>query len=472
MFKKVLVANRGEIALRVIRACRDLGIKTAAVYSSADANSLPVRLADEAVHIGPAPPRQSYLHIPNVIGAALKTGSDAIHPGYGFLSEDPYFAEICADNGIAFVGPPPGVMETLGNKSVTRAVMAEAGLPLLPGTVTPVASTEEAHAVAAEIGYPVVLKASAGGGGRGITVVRHRDDLPNALAATRATAQALFNDPSVYMERYLESARHIEVQVIADGFGSAVHLGERDCTVQRRHQKLIEESPSPAVDAGLRDRLCEAALRGAQAVEYQGAGTVEFLLDDQGCFWFMEMNARIQVEHPVTEMVAAIDLVAEQLRVAAGHPLSFKQEDVLLRGHALECRINAENPDLGFSPTPGRLETYILPGGPWVRVDTHCTAGESVPPYYDSLIAKLIVWGEDRPEALDRMRRALDEFHVEGPGMRTTIDFHRQVLAHPRFQDGCVTIDFVANHLDTLLGQPHRGVGGRGLPGGSPLVTA
>ena len=453
MFEKVLVANRGEIALRVIRACRDLGIKTVAVYSSADAGSLPVRLADEAVRIGPASPRQSYLHIPNVIGAALKTGSDAIHPGYGFLSEDPYFAEICADNGIMFIGPPPSVMETLGDKSMTRKVMAEAGLPLLPGTVTPIASAEEAHAVAAEIGYPIVLKASAGGGGRGITVVRHRDDLPGALGATRATAQALFNDPSVYMEKYLESARHIEVQVIADGFGSVAHLGERDCTVQRRHQKLVEESPSPAVGAGLRDRLCEAALRAARAVEYHGAGTVEFLLDDQGRFWFMEMNARIQVEHPVTEMVTAIDLVAEQLRVAAGRPLSFKQEDVILRGHALECRINAEDPDRDFAPTPGRLETYIPPGGPWVRVDTHCTAGESVPPHYDSLIAKLIVWGEDRPEALDRMRRALDEFYVEGPGMRTTIGFHRQVLSHPDFRDGRITTNFIAHHLHALLGQ-------------------
>lgn len=454
MFEKVLVANRGEIALRVIRACRDMGIKTVAVYSSADANSLPVRLADEAVHIGPASPRQSYLHIPNVIGAALKTQSDAIHPGYGFLSEDPYFAEICADNGIAFIGPPSSVMETLGDKSMTRKVMAEAGLPLLPGTVTPIASAEEAHAVAAEIGYPIVLKASAGGGGRGITAVRHRDDLSNAFGVTRATAQTLFNDSSVYMEKYLESARHIEVQVIADSFGSAVHLGERDCTVQRRHQKLVEESPSPAVGAGLRDRICQAALRGAEAVEYQGAGTVEFLLDDQGGFWFMEMNARIQVEHPVTEMVTAVDIVAEQLRVAAGHPLSFKQEDVMLRGHALECRINAESPDRGFAPTPGRLQAYTPPGGPWVRVDTHFTAGESVPPYYDSLIAKLIVWGEDRQAALDRMRRALDEFHIEGPGMRTTIDFHRRVLSHPDFQDGCITTDFVANHLGALLGQP------------------
>jgi len=452
MFEKVLVANRGEIAVRVIRACRDMGIKTVAVYSSADEGSLPVRLADEAVHIGPAPARQSYLHIPNVIGAALKTGADAIHPGYGFLSEDPYFAEICAENGIVFVGPPPAVMGTVGDKAVTREVMTRAGLPLLPGTTSPVVSAVQARAVADEIGYPVVLKASAGGGGRGITVVRHRDDLADALRSTRANAQTLFNDPSVYLERYLEAARHVEVQVIADGFGAVTHLGERDCTVQRRHQKLVEESPSPAVGAELRDRLCQAAVGGTQAVGYQGMGTVEFLLDDQGGFFFMEMNARIQVEHPVTEMVTGVDLLTEQLSVAAGHPLSFTQEDVRLRGHAVECRINAEDPDRGFSPAAGRLRTYLLPGGPWVRVDTSYAAGESIPPHYDSLIAKLIVWGEDRPAALDRMRRALGELRVEGPGIRTTIDFHRRVLAHPAFRDGRVTLDFVGNHLDTLLG--------------------
>ncbi|MFD1147262.1 acetyl-CoA carboxylase biotin carboxylase subunit [Saccharothrix hoggarensis] len=444
MFRKVLVANRGEIAVRIIRTCRELGIATVAVHSTADADALHVALADEAVHIGPAPAKQSYLHIPNIVGAAVKTGADAVHPGYGFLSEDPYFAEICAAHGITFVGPPPDVMEALGDKSTARQLMQKAGLPLLPGTITPLTSADEALAVADDIGYPVVLKASAGGGGRGITVVRRREDMPHAYRTTRADAQALFSDPSVYLERYLQPARHIEVQILCDSHGNAVHLGERDCSVQRRNQKLIEESPSTAVDDDLRERIGAAAVEGAKAVGYRGAGTMEFLLDEDRNFWFMECNARIQVEHPVTEMVTSVDLVAEQLRVAAGEPLSFDQASVRLRGHAVECRINAEDPDRAFAPTPGRVEHLLPPGGPGVRVDSHVVPGGSIPPYYDSLIAKLVVWGEDRDAALARMRRALAEYRISGPGLSTTVDFHRGVLDHPEFRLGGVTTDFLA----------------------------
>ena len=447
MFSKILVANRGEIAVRVIRACRELGIRTVAVYSTADAEALAVQLADEAVCIGPAPARNSYLHIPNVIGAALKTGADAIHPGYGFLSEDPYFSEICADNGIVFIGPPPQVMEAVGDKAQARALMAEAGLPLLPGTATPVNSLEEGYAAAEQIGYPVILKAVAGGGGRGIGVVPEFADMRHAYTTTRASARATLGDSSIYLERYLPSARHIEVQVVCDQYGNAVHLGERDCSVQRRHQKLIEEAPSPAVDAGLREELGEVALRGAKALGYRGAGTVEFLLDDDGRFWFMEMNARIQVEHPVTEMVTGVDLIREQIQVAAGQPLSVEQGSVRLTGHAIECRINAEDVARGFAPTPGRLDVFQAPSGPGTRVDTHCVPGTAIPPSYDSMIAKLITWGRDRPDALDRMRRALAELRVAGRGISTTVPFHQSVIDHPAFRAGDVRTDFLARYL-------------------------
>jgi acetyl-CoA carboxylase biotin carboxylase subunit len=447
VFRKVLVANRGEIALRVVRACRELGIRSVAVYSTPDAGSAVVRLADEAVHVGPAQSGRSYVHVPNIVGAALKTGADAIHPGYGFLSEDPYFAEICADNGIAFVGPPPDVMERVGNKATARALMAKAGLPLLPGTTDPVATADEADDVAQDIGYPVIIKAAAGGGGRGMTVVRRREDLRAAYQQTRAAAQSVFKDSAVYVERFLERARHVEVQVVCDGAGQGVHLGERDCSVQRRHQKLIEESPSSQVDAVLRAEMGAAAVRGALAVGYRGAGTLEFLLAPDGTWAFMEMNARIQVEHPVTEMVTSVDLVREQLLVAAGRPLSFTQDDVALRGHAIECRINAEDPDRGFAPAPGRLETWVAPGGPWTRVDTHCEPGWLVTPFYDSLLAKVIVWAPDRDQAIARMQRALAEFRVEGPGVCTTIPFHQRVLAHPAFLAGDVATDFVERHF-------------------------
>jgi acetyl-CoA carboxylase biotin carboxylase subunit len=447
MFEKILIANRGEIALRIARACRELGVKCVAVYSAADADSAVVRFADERVRIGPPASARSYLHIPNVIGAALRTGCDAIHPGYGFLSEDPYFAEICADHGIDFIGPRPEVMEHVGNKAVARSLMQKAGLPLLPGTVAPVTSFDQAREVAEEIGYPVIIKAAAGGGGRGLTVVTGPERLRHAYQTTRASAQAIFKDSAVYIERYLESARHVEVQIVCDEYGGSIHLGERDCSVQRRHQKLIEEAPSTHVSPELRRELGEAAVRGAVAVGYTGAGTMEFLLDEDGGYSFMEMNARIQVEHPVTEMITGIDLIQEQIRVAAHEPLSHTQDEVTLRGHAIECRINAEDPAKGFAPTPGRIETYVPPGGPWTRVDSHCHPGWTVSPYYDSLVAKLVVWAPERIEALERMQRALGEFQLGGRGIKTTIGFHQSVLAHPIFRSGAFHTDFVERHM-------------------------
>ncbi|MFF4801837.1 acetyl-CoA carboxylase biotin carboxylase subunit [Streptomyces sp. NPDC001351] len=451
MFDKVLIANRGEIALRIIRTCRDLGVRTVAVYSTPDADAQFVKAADEAVHIGPGAPTRSYLNIPNIIGAAVKTGAEAIHPGYGFLSEDPYFAEICADDGITFIGPPPDVMENVGDKATARKLMTAAGLPLLPGTTEPVDSVEAAEEIAREIGYPVIIKAAAGGGGRGITVVRRPRDLRDAYTRTRAGALAVFKNSAVYIERYLTDTRHIEIQVLCDDFDGAVHLGERDCSVQRRHQKLVEESPGPGIPPELRARLGAAAVSGARAVGYRGAGTVEFLLeadpDAQDAFWFMEMNARIQVEHPVTELVTGVDLISEQLRVASGSPLTVKQEDIEVRGHAIECRINAEDPDRGFAPTPGLLENYRTPGGPWVRVDTDYVPGSRVSPYYDSMIGKLIVWGPDRATCLDRALRALSEFEVSGPGVHTTIPMHQEILGHPEFRRGGVATDFLERHF-------------------------
>jgi acetyl-CoA carboxylase, biotin carboxylase subunit len=443
VFQKVLIANRGEIALRVARACRELGIRTVAVYSTSDADSAVVRFADEAVSIGPPPAARSYLHIPSLIGAARKTGAEAIHPGYGFLSEDPYFAEICADNGITFIGPRPEVMEQVGDKAVARRLMEQAGLPLLAGTTEAIPTVDEAQQIADGIGYPVIIKAAAGGGGRGMSVVWRREDLARTYQTTRATAQAVFKDSAVYVERYLESARHTEVQILCDGYGNGVYLGERDCSVQRRHQKLIEEAPSIHLTAEGRRAIGEAAVRGALSIGYTGAGTMEFLLDEQGRFTFMEMNARIQVEHPVSEMVTSIDLIQEQIKVAAGQPLSFSQDEVVLRGHAIECRVNAEDPADNFAPAPGRLEAYVPPGGPWTRVDSHCYPGWLVSPFYDSLIAKLIVWAPTRDQAIDRMQRALGEFQISGRGIKTTIPFHQRVLAHPAFRRGEVSTEFV-----------------------------
>ena len=447
MFEKVLIANRGEIALRVARACRELGIKSVAVYSTADAESAVVRFADEAVQIGPPATSRSYLHIPSLIGAARKTGADALHPGYGFLSEDPYFAEICADEGITFIGPRPDVMEKVGDKATARDLMSKAGLPLLPGTVEPVNTIDEAHDITREIGFPVIIKAVAGGGGRGMNVVMREEDLASLYQTTRATAQAVFKDSAVYIERYLETSRHTEIQLVCDAHGNGVYFGERDCSVQRRHQKLIEEAPSVHLTEETRREVGEAAVRGALSVGYTGAGTMEFLLDLDGNLSFMEMNARIQVEHPVSEAVTGVDLIQEQIRVAAGEKLSVTQDDVVFKGHSIECRINAEDPEADFAPTAGRLDTYVAPGGPWTRVDSHCYPGWMISPFYDSLIAKLIVWAPDRERAINRMARALDEFEISGRGVKTTIPFHQKILQNEQFRSGDVTTDFVEQFM-------------------------
>jgi acetyl-CoA carboxylase biotin carboxylase subunit len=447
VFEKVLIANRGEIALRVARACRELGVKSVAIYSTADAESAAVRFADEGVCVGPPAVAKSYLHIPNIIGAAQKTGAEAIHPGYGFLSEDPFFAEICANNDITFIGPKPDVMEKVGDKATARDLMQKAGLPLLPGTIEPVKTPDEAQEIADEIGYPVIIKAVAGGGGRGMNVARKSEDLVRLYQTTRATAQAIFKDSAVYIERYLDAPRHTEVQLVCDGHGNGVYFFERDCSVQRRHQKLIEEAPSIHLSDEQRRDIGERAVNGALSVGYTGAGTMEFLLDDDGNLSFMEMNARIQVEHPVSEMITSSDLIQEQLRVAAGEPVSVSQDEVILRGHSMECRINAEDPDKDFAPTAGRLDTYVPPGGPGTRVDSHCYPGWTIAPFYDSLIAKLIVWGPDRGSAIERMKRALSEFRVEGRGVKTTIPFHQAVLANEQFRAGDVSTDFLEHFM-------------------------
>jgi acetyl-CoA carboxylase, biotin carboxylase subunit len=450
VFSKVLIANRGEIALRVARACRELGVATVAVCSTTDCDSPVVRLADETVRIGPGPAKQSYLYIPSLIEAALKTGAEAIHPGYGFLSEDPDFAEICAKEGLTFIGPEPDVMQQLGNKATARALMAAAGLPMLPGSIQSVGTADEGAAYAASIGYPVIIKAAAGGGGRGMTVVHNPREFRDAYLSTRATAQAVFRDSTVYIEHFLRTARHVEVQVLADLHGHAIHIGERDCSVQRRHQKLVEEAPSDRLTPQQREQIGAAAVHGAIAVGYSGAGTLEFLLDDDGRFYFMEMNARIQVEHPVTEMVTGIDLVREQIRIAANGRLSLQQSDVVIRGASIECRVNAEDPSRGFAPTPGPLDVFDPPGGPWTRVDSGYTAGSQVSPHYDSLLAKVIVWAPDRAQALSRMDRALREFRVIGRGVATTIDFARSIITHPTFRAGNHTTGFV----DQLMSVP------------------
>jgi acetyl-CoA carboxylase, biotin carboxylase subunit len=432
----VLVANRGEIALRVLRTCRELGHRTVAVYSTADAGSTPVRYADRAVCIGPGPARRSYNHIPAIIEAARATGADMIHPGYGFLSENPDLAEVCAAEGITFVGPPSAVMERLGDKASARAAMVAAGLPLLPGSVTAIDDAGEAAAKAEEIGYPVIVKAAAGGGGRGMTVVRSRETFADEFRRTRAAALAVFGDSRVYVERYLDSARHVEVQVLCDAHGAGAHLGARDCSVQRRHQKLVEETPAPGLAASVVAEMGEAAVRGLLAAGYVGAGTVEFLVDGAGRYYFMEVNCRLQVEHPVTEMVTGLDLVAEQLRIAAGEPLGYGQDGVRISGAAVECRINAEDPDRDFAPAPAVVEIFTPPGGPFVRMDTHVESGYRIPPDYDSLLAKVIAWGPDRHTALRRMDRALADLEISGERLVTTAGFLRTVLADPEFAAG------------------------------------
>jgi len=442
MFRKILVANRGEIAVRIIRACHELGIETVAVHSEADEDALHVHLADEDVCIGPGPAAESYLNIPRIISAAEITSCDAVHPGYGFLAESAKFAEICASCELTFIGPSPSTIRGVGDKALARATMQSAGVPVVPGSDGPVADLAAARTAAEHVGYPLLLKASAGGGGRGMRRVREPAELEQAYAAASAEALAAFGNGEMYVERLVENPRHVEVQVIGDSRGRVVHLLERECSVQRRHQKLIEESPSPALDEKTRKKLCAAGVRAASVIEYVGAGTVEFLLDRSGEFYFMEMNARIQVEHPVTELVTSRDLVKEQISVAAGNPLSFSQADVVSRGHAIECRVNAEDPARNFVPCPGTVENLHLPGGPGIRVDTHLFAGATIPPYYDSLVAKVLAHGADRAEALARMRRALDEFSLQGT--HTTVPLLREILDDPGFVSG----DYDTGFLD------------------------
>jgi acetyl-CoA carboxylase biotin carboxylase subunit len=440
MFGKILIANRGEIALRVIRACRELGIRTVAVYSQADRESLHVRFADEDVCIGPPLARESYLNIPRIIAAAEITGAEAIHPGYGFLAENAEFSEICERSEITFIGPTPQQIRLMGDKAAARRTMVGVGVPVVPGTDA-ISNVDEAIAAAGEIGFPVLIKAAAGGGGKGMRVARDEAEFARQFSMARNEAGAAFGDDSVYLEKYLARPRHIEFQVLGDQHGRVIHLGERDCSTQRRHQKLIEESPSPALTPELRAAMGDAAVRGAEAIGYVGAGTIEFLLDEDGSFYFMEMNTRIQVEHPVTEMTTGYDLIKQQIRAAAGLPLSIAEGPVELRGHAIECRINAENPDRDFAPSPGVIQIFHPPGGPGVRLDTHVYAGYKVPPFYDSLLAKLIVHGADRPEAIARMRNALSSFVLEG--VHTTIPFLLEVLDHPEFVAGNVDTKFL-----------------------------
>ncbi|MDR7401918.1 MAG: acetyl-CoA carboxylase biotin carboxylase subunit [Armatimonadota bacterium] len=446
MFSKLLIANRGEIAVRIIRACRELGIRTVAVYSEADRGALHVRMADEAFCIGPPPAADSYLNIPNIMSTAELLGVDAIHPGYGFLAENPHFAEICRDVNITFVGPSPEAIAAMGNKAAARQRMKAAGVPVIPGSDGPVRSEAEAWELARSLGFPLIVKASAGGGGRGMRIVHTREELRRALQTAQAEAEAAFGSGELYLEKYVEEPRHIEVQILADAHHNIIHLGARDCSIQRRHQKLLEESPPP----GLRDRflraLGKAAVRAAHAINYTGAGTVEFLVDRDGHFYFMEMNTRIQVEHPVTEMVTGVDIVKWQIRIAAGERLTLHQGEVEFRGHAIECRINAEDPRHDFRPAPGTLTAFVPPGGPGVRVDTHAFAGYTIPPYYDSLVAKVIAWGADRTEAIARMRRALQEFEIAG--VPTTIPFHLTVLDNAFFRRGEVYTNFVQRRID------------------------
>lgn len=445
MFQKVLVANRGEIALRIIRACKELGIATVAIYSEADRESLHVRYADEAICVGPAPSSRSYLNIPNIISAASLTGVDAIHPGYGFLSENSHFVEICETHGIKFIGPNSSAIERMGEKATAKQTMKEASVPVVPGSDGAVPDEQTAFKVADDIGYPLLIKATAGGGGRGIRAVFEPEELLNAFRTASMEAEANFGNSQVYMERLIEEPRHIEVQILMDEYGNGIYLGERDCSMQRRRQKVLEESPSPAITPEMRKMIGEAAVNGAKSVGYSSAGTIEFLLDKHGNFYFMEMNTRIQVEHPVTEMVTGLDLIKEQIKIAAGQPLTIRQEDVQIKGHAIECRINAEDPSKNFLPSPGQIQFYQAPGGPGIRVDGCAYSGYTIPPFYDSMIAKLIAWGNDREEAIQRMARALEEFEIFG--IHTTIPFHQEVMANPYFRKGEVTTKFIEEHI-------------------------
>lgn len=444
MFKKILIANRGEIAVRIIRACHEMGIRTVAVYSEADATSLHVQLADEAVCIGPAESSKSYLNIPSLISAAEVTDAEAIHPGYGFLAENAHFAEVCRDCQIKFIGPSVEAIKTFGNKDEAKKAMIKVEVPTVPGSPGVIDQDSEAVKAARQVGYPVIVKAAAGGGGRGMRIAHTEASLLNALHTCQAEAEKAFGNSQVYIEKYLEDPRHIEFQIMADEHGNVFHLGERDCTIQRRHQKLLEESPSPIMTEALREKMGEAVIRGAKAVKYSSLGTMEFLIDKHGDFYFMEVNTRVQVEHPVTELVTGMDLVKEQIHIAAGKKVDWKQR-FNFRGHAMECRINAEDPDNNFLPTPGKITKLRVPGGPGVRVDTHIYEGYNIPPYYDSLVAKLLVHGRDRQEAIARMERALGEFTLEG--IKTTIPFHLRLLATPEFRRGEIHTHFVEEHF-------------------------
>lgn len=442
MFQKVLVANRGEIAVRIIRACRELGVQTVAVYSEADRDSLHVHLADEAICIGPPPGAESYLNVARIISAAEVTDADAIHPGYGFLAENADFAETCDECNITFIGPSPEAIRRMGDKGSAKAAAREANCPTVPGSTGIVDDVEEAIEIAEQIGFPVMIKATAGGGGRGMRMAKSRDDFVQAFTTARAEARGAFGNPDVYIEKCVINPKHVEVQIIGDSHGNVIHLGERDCSIQRRHQKLLEEAPCPVIDENLRKEMGEAAVRCAKLVNYCGAGTIEYLLDgDRKSFYFIEMNTRIQVEHPITEMVTNFDLVKEQIRVAAGEKLSVKQKDIHLVGCAIECRVNAEDPDRNFMPSPGKLVDFVAPGGPGVRVDSACYPGYMIPPFYDSMVAKLIVYDKTRPEAILRMKRALGEFVVEG--VKTTIPFHQKVMDSKLFATGDFGTDFI-----------------------------
>ena len=445
MFKKVLIANRGEIALRIIRACHELGIKTVAVYSQADEDSLHVQLANEAYCVGPAQSAKSYLNVANIMSVALMSGADAIHPGYGFLAENAAFADICADHQIKFIGPSAHMIQMMGDKATAKKTMQDVGVPVVPGLDGTIADPELVRGWAKHAGYPIIIKATAGGGGKGMRLVQHEGEVETQLEMARAEAKAAFGNDEVYIEKYILNPRHVEFQVLADQYGNVVHLGERDCSIQRRHQKLLEEAPSPVVTPEIREKIGNIILKAIRKIGYEGVGTIELLCDSALNFYFMEMNTRIQVEHPVTELITGIDLIKEQIRVAAGEPLRFTQEDVQLRGHAIECRINAEDPDKNFMPCPGTIDGYVTPGGPGVRVDSHAYPGYKIPPYYDSLVSKLIVWGADREEAIARMKRALNEYAITG--IKTTIPFHVKLMDNAAFVDGKeVYTDFIVRH--------------------------
>lgn len=446
MLRRILVANRGEIALRIIRACRELNIETIAIYSEADRDSLHVKWADEAVCVGPAPSQQSYLNLQNILAAALAHGAEAIHPGYGYLSEQALFAEMCEAHNLVFIGPTAHQIELLGDKVRAKTTMEAAGVPVIPGSLGSITDEKTLIKVAEEIGYPVIIKASAGGGGKGMRLAHDREELVHGFHTARAEAAAAFNSDAVYLEKFIQAPRHIEVQLLGDNFGNVVHFGERECSLQRRHQKLIEECPSPVIDEELRATMGEAAVRGAQAVDYRNAGTMEFLLDDQNNFYFMEMNTRIQVEHPVTEMVYGIDLIKEQIRLASGESLGYEQTGIVPYGHAIECRINAEAVRLNSRPSPGVISQLFVPGGYGIRWDSHVYSGYAIPPYYDSMFAKLISWGTDREEAIERLKRALDELVVEG--IETSIPFHRAMVRNQEFRRGSFSTNFIEQWLE------------------------